>query len=174
MEQDGELLALAMATFSTDWPGPDLGQPAMPEVSPPDGLPDPARDLSGHRQPSFAERLMMEPRFGPPLFSGADEAVVGGWLGLHGVEELDALGIAVLADAWFPSPWPRLTELMPAPTIEMTVYFRAPLPVAGPLLGRFTSSTVRGGFFEEDGLLWAPDGTLVAHSRQLGLLFKRS
>jgi hypothetical protein len=38
------------------------------------------------------------------------------------------------------------------------------------LLGRFRSRLTRDGFFDEDGLLWAPDGTLVAQSRQLGLL----
>jgi hypothetical protein len=38
------------------------------------------------------------------------------------------------------------------------------------LLGRFTNSYVRDGFFDEDGELWTPDGTLVAQSRQLGLL----
>ena len=79
--------------------------------------------------------------------------------------------IAVLADAWFPAPWPRLKALAPAPTIDLTVHFRAPLPLPDSLLlGRFRSRLTRDGFFEEDGELWAPDGTLVAQSRQLGLL----
>ena len=57
-----------------------------------------------------------------------------------------------------------------APTIDLTVHIRAPLPVTGPLLARFTSRLASDGFFEEDGELWAPDGTLVAQSRQLALL----
>ena len=40
-----------------------------------------------------------------------------------------------------------------------------------PVLARFSSSTSHGGFFEEDGSIWAPDGTLLAQSRQLALLF---
>ena len=77
----------------------------------------------------------------------------------------------MLADAWFPAPWPRLAELAPAPTIDLTVHFRTALPLPDSLLlGRFTSSLVRDGFFDEDGELWTPDGTLVAQSRQLGLL----
>jgi acyl-CoA thioesterase len=77
----------------------------------------------------------------------------------------------VLADAWFPAPWPRLRELAPAPTVDLTVHFRAPLPLPDSLLlGRFRNRIVRDGFFEEDGEMWAPDGTLVAQSRQLGLL----
>jgi acyl-CoA thioesterase len=64
-----------------------------------------------------------------------------------------------------------LPEFAAAPTIDLTIHFRSPLPAAGPLLlGRFTNSYVRDGFFEEDGRLWSPDGTLVAQSRQLGLL----
>jgi acyl-CoA thioesterase len=39
-----------------------------------------------------------------------------------------------------------------------------------PVLARFSSSTSHDGFFEEDGAIWAPDGTLLAQSRQLALL----
>ena len=117
----------------------------------------------------------MQHRFGEQPFSGADRGEVGGWLGLRERRPLDAPAIAVLADAWFPAPWPTLTELAPAPTIDLTVHFRAPLPLPDSLLlGRFTSTLVRDGFFEEDGQLWAPDGTLVAQSRQLGLLLGRT
>jgi acyl-CoA thioesterase len=62
-----------------------------------------------------------------------------------------------------------------APTIDLTVHFRAPGAVAAlaaedHLLVRFRSTTAAGGFFEEDGELWSPDGTLLAQSRQLALL----
>jgi hypothetical protein len=83
---------------------------------------------------------------------------------------VDELVLAVLADAWFPAPWPRLTEFAPAPTIDLNLHIRSPLPVQGPLLGRFSNRYVRDGFFDEDGVLWAADGTPVAQSRQLGLL----
>jgi acyl-CoA thioesterase len=117
----------------------------------------------------------MQWRFGDPPFSSSDHGEAGGWLGLRQERPLDAPAIALLADAWFPAPWPLLSDLAPAPTIDLTVHFRAPLPVADTLLlGRFRSRVVRDGFFDEDGELWAPDGTLVAQSRQLGLLIGAS
>jgi acyl-CoA thioesterase len=171
MIQQGKPIALALATFSAAWPGTRLSEAAMPVVAPPDGEPAGPDPGLPERRPPFSERLRMLPRFGPPLFSGADRGEVGGWLGLREPRETDALVVAVLADAWFPAPWPRLDRLLAAPTIEMSVYFRAPLPLPGSLLlGRFRSRHVEDGFFEEDGELWAPDGTLVAQSRQLGLL----
>lgn len=170
LEQDGRLLGLALGAFSTAWEGPLLDDAPMPHVAPPDGRGTPQEAL-GERRPAFTDRLRMQHRFGEPPFTGAAHGETGGWIGLGEERPVDALTIAVLADAWFPAPWPRLTDLAPAPTIDLTLHFRAPLPLPdGVLLGRFTTSLVRDGFFDEDGALWAPDGTLVAQSRQLGLL----
>ena len=168
LEQEGRPMALAVASFSVPWEGPLLDESPMPQVEPPEDqapqMPDEA--------PPFTHQLNMQRRFGDWPFSGSDRAETGGWLGLREDRRpLDAPSIALLADAWFPAPWPRLKKLAPAPTIEMSVYFRAPLPRDDALLlGRFRSGLTRDGFFDEDGELWAPDGTLVAQSRQLGLL----
>ena len=171
LEQDGKLMGLALGAFSTGWESPLLDDVEMPEVEPPDGRISDRRSVPDTEPPPFVDRMVFQRRFGPPLFSSADRAEVGGWLGLREERPLDAAAIVVLADAWFPAPWPRLRGIAGAPTIDLTVHFRAPLPVADTLLlGRFRTRLVRDGFFEEDGQLWAPDGTLVAQSRQLALL----
>jgi acyl-CoA thioesterase len=170
LEQDGKLLGLALGAYSVPWESPLLGDQAMPSVAAPEGR-EPVGDLGRGTPPSFTKRLTMQHRFGDKPFSGSDRGETGGWLGLREKRPLDALAIVVLADAWFPAPWPRLRALAPAPTIDLTVHFRVPLPLPDALLlGRFTNALVRDGFFDEDGELWAPDGTLVAQSRQLGLL----
>jgi acyl-CoA thioesterase len=171
LEQEGKLIGLGLGAWSKPWEGPLLDDAPMPEVDPPDmGLPEPDRP-SGPIRPPFLDQMDMQRRFGEAPFSGADLAEIGGWLGLREERPIDAATVAVLADAWFPAPWPRLKALAPAPTIDLTIHFRAPLPLDGRLLlGRFETKLVRDGFFEEDGELWAPDGTLVAQSRQLGLL----
>jgi acyl-CoA thioesterase len=171
LEQADELLALGLAAFSGPWPSPVLSEAPIPDVEPAPARGEAAAALPDERRPPFVDRLAMAPRFGPPPFSGGDRAETGGWLGLREQRPIDALTVLVLADAWFPAPWPRLEALAPAPTIELTVYFRSPLPLPDSLLlGRFRTRLVRDGFFDETGELWAPDGTLVAQSRQLALL----
>ena len=196
LSQDGKLIALALAAYSVPWDGPLLDEAPMPEVEPPDEARRPNPSMAERQQtadgesesvarrgrgssdefprpdpPPFTERLSMQHRFGDPPWSGSDHAETGGWLGLLERRPLDALAIAVLADAWFPAPWPRLFELAPAPTIDLTIHFRTALPLPDSLLlGRFRSPLIRDGFFNEDGELWLPDGTLIAQSRQLGLL----
>ena len=171
LQQGGKLLGLALGAYSKPWEGPLLDESPMPEVEPPDA-PQPASEVRGDApRPPFLERMVFQRRFGEKPFTRSDRAEVGGWLGLTEERPLDAEAVAVLADAWFPAPWPRLAELAPAPTIDLTVHFRSPLPAQGRLLlGRFRTRYVRDGFFEEDGELWSEDGTLVAQSRQLGLL----
>ena len=127
--------------------------------------------LVRHLNQGFFE---MRPTIGAPLYAGAEESTSGGWLRFADAQALDAPALAMLADAWWPSPMPRLTRPAAAPTIDLTVHFRAPATavaiVEEPVLAVFGSSTAAGGFFEEDGELWSADGVLLAHSRQLGLL----
>ena len=171
LEQDGKLVGLALGAYSTPWEGPLLDGLPMPDVPPPNAEGAPRYSFRGAKRPPFTERLEMHRRFGEPAFSGAEVGETGGWLGLKQDRPVDARAIAVIADAWIPAPWPRLTKFAPAPTVDLTIHVRSPLPVEGPLLlGRFHNRYVRDGFFDEDGAMWAPDGTLVAQSRQLGLL----
>lgn len=171
--QDGKLIGSALGAYSPRWDGPELEDTEpMPEVEPPEGRePLSVGPREGREPPDFAKRVTMQPRFGDTPFSGGTSGEVGGWMGLTEERPLDALSLAVLADAWFPAPWPRLTEFAAAPTIDLTVHFRISLPIDDTLLlGRFRNRLVRDGFFDEDGELWTPDGTLVAQSRQLALL----
>ena len=171
LEQDGKLIGLGVAAYSRSWDGPRLDDSPMPEVEPPDESMPKAVRPNAPNPPPFLDLMDMQHRFGEAPFSGSEHAMTGGWLGLREERPIDAAAIAILADAWFPAPWPRLQALAAAPTIDLTIHFRAPLPLDGRLLlGRFETKLVRDGFFEEDGELWAPDGILVAQSRQLGLL----
>ncbi len=173
LEQDGKLLGLAVGAYSKPWPGPEHDEAPIPEVDPAQPRQRAEPSFERKRPPVFIERLSMQRRFGDLPFSGSEHGEVGGWLGLLERRPVDALTVAICADAWFPAPWPRLAELHPAPTLDLTIHFRAPLPLDDSLLlGRFRNRLVRDGFFDEDGELWAPDGTLVAQSRQLGLLLE--
>jgi acyl-CoA thioesterase len=63
----------------------------------------------------------------------------------------------------------------PVPTVELTVHFRAALPLAGATaedfhLVRFQTRVIHDGFLEEDGAIWSRDGQLLAQSRQLALV----
>jgi acyl-CoA thioesterase len=171
LEQEGKLVGLGLAAYSRSWEGPVLDDAPMPEVEAADrSMPEAVRP-NAPEPPPFLGKMDMQHRFGEAPFSSAEHSLTGGWLGLREERPIDTATIAILADAWFPAPWPRLRQLAAAPTIDLTIHFRVALPLDGRLLlGRFDSKLVRDGFFDENGELWAPDGTLVAQSRQLGLL----
>lgn len=177
LSQGDKLIGMALGAYSTPWDGPGLEDTEpMPEVKPPVGrepiAEGPRRDAP---PPDFVQRVTMQPRFGETPFSGGTSGEVGGWMGLIEERPLDALSLAVLADTWFPAPWPRLEKFAAAPTIDLTVHFRVSLPLRDQLLlGRFRNRMVHDGFFDEDGELWTPDGQLVAQSRQLALLIGAS
>ena len=55
---------------------------------------------------------------------------------------------------------------MVVPTVDLTIHFRAELPHPGLaadafVLAVFRTTVAADGFLEEDGEIWAPDGTLL-------------
>jgi acyl-CoA thioesterase len=172
LAQGDRSCVLGVAAF-----GVDVGAPAAYATPPPD-VPAPddvaPADNSGSGL-SIVGRFEVRPALGAPMFAGAEEAVTGGWLRFADARATDAVALAMFADAWWPSPWVRLREPVPAPTLDLTVHFRAPRAAAAlapgePVLAAFRSTTAADGFFEEDGALWTRDGVLLAQSRQLALL----
>jgi acyl-CoA thioesterase len=170
LSQGGTLCVIAVGAFAVDFRG------ALDYAASPPSMPAPAEveRLAPVAIVPITEHFEMRPTIGAPLYAGADESTSGGWLRFADGQALDAPALAMLADAWWPSPMPRLTRPAAAPTIDLTVHFRAPAAAAAivqePVLAVFRSSTAAGGFFEEDGELWSADGVLLAHSRQLALL----
>jgi acyl-CoA thioesterase len=171
MEQSGVIVATALAAFSEPWEGFEFDDAPMPEVPTPEQSFEIPK--SGDGIPAFLGNFDMRACFGSLPFTGHHEAVVGGWYRLNEPQVADPIVMATLLDAWAPAVFPRVTELVICPTIDLTMHFRAPLPLegAGPddyYLGRFSSKLGHQGFFEEDGELWG-NGRLIAQSRQLAL-----
>lgn len=169
MEQDGRLCVLALAALSRDFRSSLTYAAAMPQVPAPDRLVVPDHE----RLPPLAHRFATQGAVGFAPFAGGDEALTGGWIAFADDEPspLDAPALAMLSDAWLPAPFVLVQEPVGAPTIDLTIHFRARSEgLTGPALAVFRSSTSAEGFFEEDGELWSEDGTLLAQSRQLALM----
>ncbi len=177
MEQDGRLMALVLAAFSVPWEAPEIDDLPMPDVE----GPDVERRAGTARQfgaPPFTEHLVMQPRFqaGRPLTGERRPMELGAWVGLAGERPVDALSVAFFTDALIPTPFMATGAPAAAPTVDLTVHFRQPLPRPqdrGPgrlCYAQMSSRLLSEGFFEEDGVIWAADGTVLAQSRQLALL----
>jgi len=174
MEQGDRLVALAIAALSAARPGPEFCDLEMPDVASPDqidAVPPPPE------APPIAHRWDTRWAIGTRPFEGAvgHEAVGGGWIRLEEPQALDAPALAAVTDAWVPPVFSRVQERLVVPTIDLTVHFRAALPRQGIpddgfLLAVFRTHAAAEGFLEEDGEIWAPDGTLLAQSRQLAAI----
>jgi acyl-CoA thioesterase len=173
LEQDGRLLALALAAFARPRSSPEFADLRMPEVSPPEA----SRGLPEASGVPLRARLECRPTFGGPRGSG-ERALVGGWMRSAEPRVVDPAMLALFCDGWHPAvAQHRAFAGAPPrgmPTVDLTVHFRAAVPAdARPedfYLGVFRAQTLHAGFFEEDGEIWTRGGVLLAQSRQLGLL----
>jgi acyl-CoA thioesterase len=168
MFQGDRLMTIALCVLSTDYDGMAEWAPGPPAA----GLPAETPELSipGTPPPMF-ERLETRPAFGSPPFSGGPEAVTGGWLRTRDGDRLTPELVALFTDAWWPAPFSRLDAPSQAPTLELTIHFRArPQPDEEYALVHFRSDASIDGLFDEQGEVWGSDGRLLAQSRQLALL----
>ncbi|MBA2326577.1 MAG: thioesterase family protein [Actinobacteria bacterium] len=172
LEQDGRLIGLALGAFSRPRPGPAFCDLTMPGVPPPDSI-EPAPlppDV-----PPIARRWDSRFAIGAPRMRGGeptDRAVTAAWIRLPEGHQVDAVVAAAITDAAIPAVFSRLDEPIIVPTVDLTIHFRSALPVPGArpddfVLAVFRTGVVAEGFLEEDGEVWAADGTLIAQSRQL-------
>ncbi len=173
LSQGDRLLATAQAAFATlSSAGPTFADPSFPGYPDPDSV-DHAVDPPG--LVPIRRRYEYRHVTGAPWDGPAHTAETGGWIRLSEPRPYDAALVAALSDAWYPAIFTRLAERLGVPTIDLTVHVRSiqALQQMQPddwMAARFRTTVATEGFLEEDGQLWAPDGTLIAHSRQLGLL----
>lgn len=176
LAQDGGGRVRAVAVFG------DLGDPGgagddrddrtievpPPSIPPPEACPVRSAGEQGVELP-ILDRLDIRIHPDQARAGQAGEPVVSGWIRRRDGGDPDPLSMIVFADAFPPSVFGRLGAVGWVPTIELTVHVRR-RPVAGWILGRFTTVDLQDGRLVEDGTLWDESGAVVAHSRQLGLL----
>jgi acyl-CoA thioesterase len=175
MEQGGKLTALALAAFSIPWEAPEANELPMPELPTPDAERRSTPKLF-KGAPEFTSQLVMQARVGAIPFAGSGAPMrIGGWIGLPELRPIDALSLALFCDAWFPPSFIALETPAISPTVDLTIHFRQSIsecdcdPTA-LCLSVFDTRLLHDGLFEEDGVIWAADGTVLAQSRQLGII----
>ncbi len=190
--QNGKDAILALAALAVlDLPAAGQWEPEPPQIgSPPPRdaplvSPDDYRTRGGEgwlgrtpAMPPMFERVRVAPRIGGVPFSNrplppGEAPETGGWISLPEARPIDAAFVALCADVWWPPAFQPLGRPAIAPTIDLTIHVRADIPPQGlpdqPVLGTYRSTAAQGGLMEEDAALFLPDGTLLAHARQLAI-----
>ncbi len=168
MWQGDRLLCTALAAFSVPIESPHSWAMGLPAIASEPGQPRNA-DL-----PPAAHNWKTELQFDAPFFSGEGTARIAGWIRTLDARPIDAIALVAISDAMPPAPFPRVDGPMMVPTIDLTVHIRSDLPLTSmnasdSVFAEFITNHVAAGFNDEDGFIWAPDGTLLAQSRQLAI-----
>lgn len=176
IEQDGELAVTARAALCRDRDsGVVVDEVEPPNVSDPDEL-----EAAPHNPlfPNFARHYEHRFCIGSAPFSGAGEAVVGGWGRLKGADQpADAAHVVALIDIWPPAVLSTVSEPMGAATISWQIVFDEPLPVddAGPddfYLGAVETRRASAGYASERARLYDRNGRRLAEALQWLTIFE--
>lgn len=170
MSQEGRPVALALGVCAQWRDGaPEWRDAVAPPIPPPEECTPIDPERTG--VPEFWRNYEGRAASGRP--GQGEPGEVAGWIRTAAPSPLDAPLLAALTDAWLPAAFVRIAEPVLAPTLDLTIHWRAPPPAGDP--HPWTKIVVRtgtgaGGVWEEDGELWSPDGTLLAQSRQLAIV----
>ncbi len=173
LEQQGKLMALAVAAFSKDREGPEIVHARMPELA---GFDEAvAWDRVPGEGITIHERYELRWASDDRPWGGGDRMRTAARIRLAEPHPLDEALVAAMSDALPPPVFAVLRgrELAGAvPTVDLTVHFFEPLPAPDlaadePLLAVLHTRVVRAGFLEADCDLWTRSGRLLAQARQL-------
>ena len=169
MYQEGKILSSFLGAFAPARDALTFDDAPIPDVEAPEAIEE--LIMPEELIPEFSRNFDYRPASTFLPFSGADRAIASSWIRLKQARTIDALEIPTIADSIFPAVFVKLDSFAGTPTIDLTVHFRATLPLEYDwLLGSFETRYASEGFIEEDGRIWARDGRLLAQSRQLVLL----
>jgi acyl-CoA thioesterase len=163
LEQDGVPVALALGSCAAWRDGEPEWAETAPEAPPPEAC---ERLERVDPMPGYLDRFEIRPV--KLIFAGEPHNLA--WLRLDPPRPLDHLALTALSDGWMPAAFSKLLRPFGAPTVDLTIHFRAPVPSGDWVLADYRSRFSAGGTWEEDGELWAQDGSLLAQSRQLALI----
>ncbi len=176
MMQGGKLQAIAIAAHASPRDSGGFEHARMPEVLPPERCP------ARRSQDSLAihDHFEMRTAIGPATRDAerTEAAMTGGWIRFAESAPWTPARIGLVADAWPPAVFSaRATppSTQGVPTIDLTVHVLAPDRIASLapdafVFVRFETQVLRGGYLEEDGEIWSPEGHLLARARQVAVM----
>jgi acyl-CoA thioesterase len=174
IDQDGAPMTLALATLGAlPEEGAAWDAAVMPAARPLAETGSMPLDEPGI--PAFMRNYDLRWAVGSAPGAAGDVPETGGWIRTTEPRGLDAPLVAAMTDAWAPAAFVALGRFVAAPTLDLTIHIRRPLPPPGMraedyVLGLFRSRLSVAGVWEEDGELWTPGGELIVQSRQLALV----
>ncbi|MFJ7883468.1 acyl-CoA thioesterase [Pseudomonas sp. NPDC096917] len=127
--------------------------------------------------PEFMRHLSMGWAVGALPFTGRGTREMGGWVRFDGEvaeQPLTETHLLALVDAWPPALLPLLNKPTAGSTLTWTIEFVQPLPTASTLEWCKYLAVIehaRDGYGHVAANLWAPNGELIAISRQTVAIF---
>lgn len=141
----------------------------MPDVPKPDDVPDGPPELY---IPSFASRFEFRQCVGSRPFSGGEHARIGGWCRSREGAPFDPALVVALLDAWAPAAVGVSSGWCPVASLEMSVHFLVPLPVASDTADAWAFFDARcdhaaDGVADERAVIFDAHGRALATCHQL-------